>query len=110
MDTDDLTEDTEDLLPGSAPGTQDDDPRPNVLASVVARTGKIDATKRDQIIVDMCAIHPLSIHELAALLNRSVPHMRAILRPLIRQGRIQYLYPASPRSRRQRYTASEDSD
>ncbi len=109
-DTEDLPADTEDLPPDSAPGTHDDDARLTTLAEVVARTGKIDATTRDAIIVEMCALRPLSIEELAALLDRSVPHMRAILRPLIRQGRVRYLYPASPRSRRQRYTAPKDSD
>ena len=79
-------------------------------ANVTTVPFHFDATKRDEIIVDMCAIRPLSIEDLATMLDRSVPHMRAILRPLIRQGRIQYLYPAQPRSRKQRYTVSGVSD
>ena len=108
-DTEDLAADTEDLSHDPAPEIPDDRARLEHLAEVVARTGKIDATTRDEIIVEMCAIRPMAIEELAALLDRSVPHMRAILRPLIRQGRLQYLYPDRPRSRQQRYTVPEGS-
>ncbi len=108
--TEDLGTDTADLPSDLASERQEDGSRLEALSAVVARTGKIDATKRDEIIVDMCAIRPLSIEELATMLDRSVPHMRAILRPLIKQGRIRYLYPAQPRSRQQRYTVSGESE
>lgn len=61
---------------------------------------------RDDLIVQLCALVPLSLRELAHLLGRGEPSLRDPVRSLIASGWLSYLYPDRPTHRRQKYVAT----
>jgi ATP-dependent DNA helicase RecG len=80
-------------------------PRLEETARLARERPYLDVSTRDAIIVQLCSIVPLSIRQLAELLGRSDPHVREAIRPLIRSGRISYLYPGRPSHPAQKYVA-----
>jgi hypothetical protein len=60
---------------------------------------------RDNLIVAMCGRAPLSVRELALLLNRSEAYIADAVQPLVSSERLSFLYPDQPRHPRQRYAA-----
>lgn len=60
---------------------------------------------RDAILVALCARAALSRQELAVLLARSEVYVREAAAPLVRDGRLAFLYPGRPNHPRQRYVA-----
>lgn len=62
-----------------------------------------------RIIVQLCARSPLSLDELARLLNRHEDHLRRVLRGLLASERLTYLYPEQPSHPKQRYVAEQPS-
>lgn len=58
------------------------------------------------VIFDLCGIRPFSAEELAKILNRNKGWVRtSYLRPMIREGRIEYVNPDHPRQKGQAYRA-----
>jgi hypothetical protein len=126
--TEDLERSTEDLRPSTeglagsirdsgrgerAPATRDTaDARWSHLedlAAPVARTTSVDARRRNDVIVRLCAVRPLSLTDPTRLLRRDPTHLRPVLRELVGSGRLRYLYPDAPRHPRQRYVAAGTS-
>jgi len=66
---------------------------------------RLHPDKLGEVIVKLCARTPLSVRELAELVNRTESHLRETLRLLIAAGRLAYLYPDQPNHPHQRYTA-----
>jgi predicted HTH transcriptional regulator len=62
------------------------------------------AEARDGIIIHLCTQTPLSVQEIAQLLDRSEVLVRGALRALIEANRLSYLYPNQPSRPGQRYT------
>ncbi|MEX2281036.1 MAG: hypothetical protein WEE89_00955 [Gemmatimonadota bacterium] len=59
----------------------------------------------DDLVVALCGRAPLSVRELATLLNRSEAYVSDAIQPLIARGRLSFLYPDQPRHPKQRYAA-----
>ena len=77
------------------------------IAGPVRTRGRLPATRRNDIIVRLCTLAPLSLRQLADLLGRSEPHMRDVLRPLLASGRLRFAYPDQPSHPRQQYRAAD---
>jgi predicted HTH transcriptional regulator len=91
------------------PSTGDSDElttqRLEALAAPIARSGRLDARVRDEIIVRMCELRPMSITDLSDLLHRHPDYVRHILNDLVVQGKLRHQYPDRPRHPNQRYRA-----
>src|SRR5687768_15720548 len=57
---------------------------------------------RDDLISLLCAKVPLSVRELATLLDRTEAYTGDAIRPLVENGRLTFLFPSQPRHPRQR--------
>jgi hypothetical protein len=75
----------------------------NEIARPVASVDYVEARLRDDIIVRLCRLRPLSILELMWLLGRNKAYLRTVLKALVDAGRLAYLYPDRPRHPQQRY-------
>jgi len=75
--------------------------------SAIARERRyLRAAIRDDLILHLCARRPLSLRELAQLLDRDETTLRDPIRSLLAAGRLHYLYPDRPTHRRQKYVAA----
>ncbi len=63
---------------------------------------------RDQVIVTMCSIAPLSTNEISSLIKSNSDHTRIALRRLMATGELRYLHPDRPNHPQQRYVAGEN--
>lgn len=63
---------------------------------------------RDQVIVTMCSIAPLSINEISSLIKSNSDHTHIALRRLMATGELRYLHPDRPNHPQQRYVAGEN--
>lgn len=79
-------------------------------ASLARQKALLDPEERSAIIVRLCGMAPLSVRELAELLNRSAHHLRPVLRPLVSNGHLVLLYPEHPSHPGQRYSASTTAE
>lgn len=112
--TEDYRESTGDSLPSSAdsdaPTIEDSRQRMRRellhLAEPIATSGRLDAGQRDDIIVSMCGLQPLSMAELSELLNREPAYVRQVLRNLVATGKLRHEYPDRPQHPSQRYLAT----
>lgn len=77
------------------------------IAEPLRSRSHVRAKLRDEVIVELCTQLPLSIKELAELTRRSEPSLRAPIRELVREGRLRFLHPASPKHPAQRYMGIE---
>jgi hypothetical protein len=75
----------------------------NDIAQPIASVDYVEARLRDDVIVRLCRIRPLSILELMWLLRRNKAYLRTVLKALVDAGRLAYLYPDRPRHPQQRY-------
>ncbi|MEA2526658.1 MAG: ATP-dependent helicase RecG, partial [Thermomicrobiales bacterium] len=75
----------------------------NDIAQPVASVDYVDARLRDDVIVRLCRVRPLSILELMWLLGRNKAYLRTVLKALVDAGRLAYFYPDRPRHPQQRY-------
>ncbi|MEX2610514.1 MAG: hypothetical protein WEA24_11250, partial [Gemmatimonadota bacterium] len=57
------------------------------------------------LVAELCQRAPLSVKELAALLNRSEAYVGDAIRPLVGSGTLSFLYPDQPKHPGQRYVA-----
>jgi hypothetical protein len=80
------------------------------LAKPAREHARLSAAARDALLVALCAVRPLSIHELSALVERSVPALREPLRALIARHELRFLYPRQPSHPGQKYVAAEAND
>jgi hypothetical protein len=76
------------------------------IASIARKSSRLSREEHSKIIIALCTRYPLSINELAYLINRDKDHLRSILRHLIKRGEIQYFYPNQPNHPEQKYIAS----
>lgn len=77
------------------------------VAAAVRDKGRLTAEERDDLILLLCSIKPLSVPELGALLSRSPATVRTSIQKLMGAGRIDYLHPDRPTHPRQRYVTVE---
>jgi ATP-dependent DNA helicase RecG len=77
------------------------------ISSIVRDRAYVDTKTRNDTIVLLCSHRPLSLQELAALLDRSPDSLRAALRSLVEAGRLAYLYPERRNHPRQKYRVPE---
>ena len=95
----------------NAPPAANDDPAALVWEELerIARPARdkrrLPPPVRDNLIVALCGRAPLSVRELALLLNRSEAYIADAVQPLVSSGRLSFLYPDQPRHPRQRYAA-----
>lgn len=73
------------------------------LARPVRESFYQPGSARDEIIVELCSIAPLSVTQIAALLGGSPDHIRPILHTLTTTGRLAYHIPERPSHPGQRY-------
>jgi ATP-dependent DNA helicase RecG len=73
------------------------------LADRARKQGRLGTVDRDNLIVALCAIAPLSLKQLAGLVGLSQPHLREVLRGLVASKRISFLFRGQPNHPRQRY-------
>lgn len=92
-------------LRDSASGTSDDE-KLRQLSARAHQHQRMAPSERDALIVEMCAVRPLSPQELANLLGRSIEHVRHVLAVLIDEGKLVYQYPTQPQHPQQRYLAN----
>jgi ATP-dependent DNA helicase RecG len=75
------------------------------LAQPVRDSGRLDSRRRDEIIVEMCRLEPLSLSELSQLLDRNPAYLRQVLSRLVTDRTLHYQYPDRPQHPGQRYIA-----
>jgi len=75
------------------------------IGAVVRTQPRIDRITLENVIVQLCTLFPLSLNELASLLERNKRYIVKIIRPLVASRRINYLYPHQPSHPRQKYLA-----
>ena len=73
------------------------------IARPVASVKYVEARVRDDVIVHLCRVRPLSILELMWLLGRNKAYLRTVLKELVDTGRLTYRYPDRPQHPHQRY-------
>lgn len=73
----------------------------NVRPQDRARTIEIE-----RVVAALCARSALSLTELSTLTGKGRVRVRNVVRSLMEQGRLEYAYPNTPSSPKQRYTAS----
>ncbi len=71
--------------------------------------GRLQPAEREAIVCQLCAVTPLSAKELSELMLRSMPVIHAVLRTLVKDRRLSYLYP-EPNHPRQRYRSVRLTD
>jgi len=82
---------------------------PDELRTELQRVGKrVTPDELSAVLVKVCRWRPLGLPELSALTGKTAAHLRTrILRRLLADGRIRYLYPDEPNHPQQKYTASK---
>lgn len=75
------------------------------IAKAARENSRLDPDLRDNLIIELCRQSPLSLRDLAKLLDRNADYIRAIVKPLIALGRLRHLYPNQPNHPQQKYTA-----
>jgi predicted HTH transcriptional regulator len=81
-------------------------PTLRAIAAAAAKTRRLNPRVRDQILISLCRVMPLSIQQIAGLLGRHPQDMRVTVRQLVAQGFLVPSYPEKPRHPKQKYTAA----
>ncbi|MDQ2805573.1 MAG: putative DNA binding domain-containing protein [Chloroflexota bacterium] len=99
--------------PANSPGMTDEDHAVwrdlQEIARPARRQTRLLATIRDDIIISLCRRIPLSLTDIAQLMNRNATYLGDILKSLITTGRLAYLYPEQPNHPQQKYVAVQQS-
>jgi predicted HTH transcriptional regulator len=86
--------------------TLDDDGVLRQIAAPARSQRRLDADVRDSIVVALCARRPLTLQQIAQLLDRDLTYVREVVRGLVEQHRLAYRYPDRLRHPNQRYIAT----
>jgi hypothetical protein len=78
------------------------------IARPAREQSRINPQERDTVIVRLCARSPLTLSQIAQLMNRHRERVRLALQPLVTEGRIAHVYPY-PSHLRQKYRATTGS-
>jgi ATP-dependent DNA helicase RecG len=78
------------------------------IARPVREQGRSNPQERDAVIVRLCERSPLTLSQIAQLMDRHKERVRLALQPLVTAGRIAHLYPY-PSHPRQKYRATTSS-
>jgi len=79
------------------------------IAVPVSAVRYISAQQRNDIVLELCQAAPLSLHDLMTLLKRNKMYVRSILKQLVDDGKLEYVFPDKLRHPQQRYrTAIHD--
>ena len=79
------------------------------IAVAVASKKKAPKTVVESTILSLCRLKPLTLDELANLLNRSIDGIRKdYLQPMIKDRRLRYRYPTSPHHPEQAYITNDE--
>jgi len=79
----------------------------DLLKEIAARSGVLSPLPRsifEKLILELCAVAPLSRSEMALLVQRNVKYIGEITRRLQATGYLSYLYPGQPSRTDQRYS------
>lgn len=91
-------------------GTDDNSVDVHQLLQEIARPARerrrLDARTRDDILVRLCTVQPLSLRELSRLVDRDEGALREIIRSLVGSRKLSFLYPDRPNHPQQKYTAA----
>lgn len=92
-------------------GTDDSSVDVHQLLQEIARPSRerrrLNAATRDDILVKLCTIQPLSLRELSRLMDRDEGALREIVRSLVSNQQLSFLYPDRPNHPQQKYTAAQ---
>lgn len=75
------------------------------LARPAREKRRLNPGVRDELIYELCSHAPLSVRELAQLLNRTEAYTGDAIRPLVESHHLTFLFPDQPRHPKQRYLA-----
>ena len=75
------------------------------IAAPARRKDRLDPTVRDEIIVRLCRVLPLSLTDIARATTRNRSYLRLALSDLVQAGRLVHLHP-EPNHPRQKYVAA----
>lgn len=75
------------------------------IAAPARQTRRLLPTERDRIILGLCALVPLSLADLAQLMNRNEAYLREAVRVLIASGSLAFQYPNQPNHPQQKYVS-----
>jgi ATP-dependent DNA helicase RecG len=81
-------------------------PRLRQIATPATESRRLNASVRDQVIVDLCRVTPLSALQLAALIQRHPREVRLATKELLESGELTLLFPDQPRHPKQKYRAA----
>lgn len=73
------------------------------IARPARESRRLAPATRDEIILHLCQVKPLSTAELAYILDRSESYLHEAVRKLIVSGHLQYLYAEQPKHPKQKY-------
>ena len=80
------------------------------MAELARKKKRLHPTIMEQMILQLCAIKPLMLKELAHLLDRTADGLRNnYLAKLLEEGKVQLKYPEQPNHPRQAYMTKQDS-
>lgn len=83
-----------------------DDPALQAIAAPIATTRKAHPKEVEAVIVTLCQSRFLSGEQIARLINRNPERVRDVhISKLVKEGRLRMLYPETPNSPNQAYTA-----
>lgn len=85
-------------------------PQLKQVARPISSVDYVSSAERNRVVIRLCAQTPLSLLELAWLLGRNKNYVRSILKHLVDERALEYLYPDRPRHPGQRYRAVQRSD
>ena len=81
-------------------------PELEALANPARERRRLPPEVRSRIILELCAVAPLSVKDLSTLLQRSEAYVGDAIRPLVAAGDLTFLYPDQPRHPKQKYRAA----
>lgn len=76
------------------------------IAEPVRSRARVLPAVRDEVLVRLCRVLPLSLPELAGLLGRKETGLREPIRALLERGSLDYLHPENPNHPKQKYVAT----
>lgn len=76
----------------------------NEIVSITTKKKRFNSNKMLELIVNLCTIKPLSAREISNYLNRDLKWIKSkYISKLVKEGRINLLYPDNPKNPNQKY-------
>lgn len=84
-------------------------PQLEAVAQPARERRRLPPDTRSRIILELCALSPLSVKDLSILLDRSEAYIGDAIRPLVNSGHLTFQYPDQPRHPKQKYLTKATS-